>query len=642
MSKNRRYSNTGLRLRQGFLTLFAAFAACKRPAAAPPQLDVLPAPSSELGRDQALAHPEGYVLRIAADGAVSIDAKTEAGRFYAQQTVKQLGATQGPLELNDAPRFSWRGLHFDVARHFFPVSDIEHLLDLMALLKLNVFHWHLTDDQGWRLPIAKHPELTAGQQAYSRDDIVRVVAYAKERHITVVPEIDLPGHTRALLASHPELSCRGKPLAIPTTWGVFDDVLCAGNPDTYALVDDILEETAALFPGPYLHLGGDEVPTRRWDECPKCRALGVPDVQAYFLARAAAKVKSLGKRAIGWDEVLDHQAPGELVVMAWRNLDAGKRALAAKHDTILVPYELAYLDQPQSPYDDGAIRTEAIAAFEPPYDPHLLGVQANLWTEHVTTMKRAEAQLFPRLFAIADVAWSSAAARKANPLSGRLAHGRDLLDTAGVTSFVDPPLGLEPCKAFLDGGVLELRSPSGEIRYELSPDADVTRSSPRYEKPLAISSTTEISARVFLGAQASPIARGRIFVEPPLPALPDEPEAEWRYALFAGNFRALPDFELLSPLSTGTSKTLVPEGVPDYDWALRAERLMDVTQTRVHRFTVTSDDGARLYVDNRLVIDNDGLHGPRARSGEIALAHGVHRFRVEFFQRGGEYKLELR
>ncbi len=534
-----------------------------------------------------------------------------------------------PLGLTGTPRYAWRGLHFDVARHFFPVADIEHLLDLMALLKLNVFHWHLTDDQGWRLPVAKHPELTRNQEHYSRDEIRHLVDYARARGITIVPEIDMPGHMRALLAVHPELSCRGVQLPVPTTWGIFEDVLCAGNPKTYELVDDILDETAALFPGPYIHLGGDEVPTTRWDACPKCSALGIHP-QTHFLAHVTQKVRSLGRRPIAWDEVLDHQPPSDLVIMAWRSVHKIDAAIAAGHDVIIVPNQIFYLDRPQTPGVDENVRIEGIIAYEPPASPHVLGVEAALWTEHVSTRDRAERQLFPRLFAVADLAWSPPGPRRSD-----FSAARAVLDARGVASFIDPPQGLEPRRAFIDAGTVTLTALEKPITYQLGCSGPWLR----YSEPIAISQTTELCAR----AGNSDPARGLVVVEPPSPhvdAKPGPPGVHFQY--FEGTFTALPDFDRLgAPARSGTSATLIPDGVRETAWALRADGLFEAPTTRVYRFTLESDDGSRLTIDGRLVVDNDGLHAPLVRSGEIALEKGWHRARVEFFQKRGGYTLEL-
>lgn len=633
MSKNRRYSNTATALGHCFLTLFLA--ACPRKSPPPLAPKVIPAPATQLSRAQAFADPEGYSLRLDEGGQATIEASTDAGRFYGAQTQAQLAGMKGPLEINDAPRYRWRALHFDVARTFFPATDIERLLDLMAMLKLNVFHWHLTDDQGWRLPVKGHPELVT-PPGYSRGDIARVVAHAKSRHITVVPEIDMPGHMRALLASHPELSCRGKPLELPTAPGIYEDVLCAGNPDTYSLIDAVLEDVAAQFPGPWLHLGGDEVPTARWDECPKCRALGL-NPQTHFLAHVAAKVRSLGKRPVGWDEVLDHQAPSDLVVMAWRR----EAKVSPEHDTVLVPYDVMYLDRSQNPYEDALVTWEKIAAYAPPDHPRALGVEAALWTEYVPDLRRAEVALFPRLLAVADVAWSSPAARASNPFADRLGRGLDLLDSRHVSWFLGPPLGLEPRRAFIDGGSVVLGGTPGVIHYTLD-GSEPTRDSPRYEGPIAIDRSVEIVARSFLGDRASPLARGRVFIEPPLPAVAaDAGSPGVRYSYFEARFDLLPDFDTLVPTRSGVSSTLVPADVRAKEWALFAEGWFLAPAAGVFAFTLTSDDGSRLLVDGRTVIENDGLHVARARRGEVALAAGSHLFRIEFFQRGGGYRLEL-
>jgi hexosaminidase len=548
---------------------------------------------------------EGYTLAIDAKG-ITIVAADAAGAFYAARTLEQLPRPLPLQTIKDAPRFQWRGLHLDVARHFFPASDLKRLLDLMAQWKLNVFHWHLTDDQGFRLPVAKHPELTSTGPAYTAAEIHDVVAYAAARHITVVPEIDLPGHTRAVLAVHPELSCRKQPLPLPTTYGVFDDVLCIGNPDTYALVGDVIAAAEELFPGPYLHLGGDEVPPTRWRECPRCKSLHQSD----FLARVRPLVH---KRLIGWDEVLEQGAPKDMIIMAWRDGDPATKALVAGHPVILNPMRLTYLSEPY-------IRWEQIDAIDPPAG--LLGLQAAVWTEDLHTFSELEPILFPRLLAIADVAWGP---QKRPPLGPRLAEARRLL---AVAYDIEAPHGLDPQHAFIDAGTLTLTAPEmfsdAEIQYAL----DGGTPSQRYTGPISVTRTTDFTAQLVVGNRRGDIVRGRYVVAPPRPA----------------GACAAPRFtysEAGKRVRTGALTTLIPRGVRDFDWELAVTGTFKASADGVYRFDLKSDDGSRLFIGDELLIDNGGDHAPRLRSGEIALSAGCHPLKLDFTQHGGAYSLSL-
>jgi hexosaminidase len=576
------------------------------PALIPQPLDVVEGPrvfEGELGKTVTYARgmpPESYLLTVA-DGGVQVVASDRAGAFYADQTLAQLPRPLHEVAIRDAPRFAWRGLHLDVARHFFGVKDIERVLDLMAKWKLNVFHWHLTDDQGWRLPVAKHPELTSTGPAYTADEIRHLVAFAALRHITVVPEIDMPGHMRALLAVHPELSCRGKPLPLPTTYGVFEDVLCIGTPATYALVGDVLDTVEQLFPGPYLHLGGDEAPTARWREHAKDKGL----TQRDFLKKVLARVH---KRVIGWDEVLEQDAPKDVIVMRWRSSEP-----VAGHEFVMNPLSLTYLSEP-------SIRWEDIAAWEPP--PGALGVQAAMWTEDVHDMSELEPLLFPRLLALADVAWSQTRA----PLGPRLAAARAQL--VGVAYDIEAPHGLEPQRAFVDGGVLTLTRPDmfpdAEIRYSVDGGAP----SLKYERPISVMKTTDFVAQLFVDGRSGHVARGRYVVEP----------ARAPGGCRNARFRYFEDGKLVRE---GAVTTLVPAGVRAQNWSLSVSGSFTASATGIYRFDLTSDDGSQLFIGDALLIDNGGDHAPRLRSGEIALQKGCHPLRLEMTQHGGAYTLSL-
>lgn len=411
---------------------------------------------------------EGYRLRIT-PFAASLEAARPAGLFYGVQTLRQLlmansTAPAGPplslpcLQIVDKPRFPWRGFMLDCCRHFFSKEFIKKCLDEMALFKLNRFHWHLTDDQAWRIEIKEYPELAAkwgaaGGGYFSHDDIREIVAYAAERFITVIPEIEMPGHATAALAVFPHLSCTGGPFARMPQWGVFADVFCAGNEETFAFLATVLDEVAGLFPGPWVHVGGDECPKSRWRACPKCQARiaaeglkGEAELQGWFILRMEAHLRARGKRLIGWDEILEGGLAPQAAVMSWRGMEGGIAAARQGHDVVMAPTTSNYLDYYQGdprfepPAIGGFVPLEKIHDFEPvPAEltaeeaRHVLGGQANLWTEYIATPEHASYMMWPRLGALAEAVWSHRAAKDWNSFLARLGALRPGLRAAGMT-----------------------------------------------------------------------------------------------------------------------------------------------------------------------------------------------------------------
>jgi hexosaminidase len=390
---------------------------------------------------------EGYRMQVDRD-KVLITSNDVDGVFYGIQTLLQLfeiqflnEASEGlvipAIQLWDEPRFSYRGMHLDVARHFFDVEFIKHYLDLMAYYKFNTFHWHLTEDQGWRIEIKKYPKLTEvgawrteadGRRYggfYTQEDINEIVAYAKKLHITIIPEIEMPGHSRAALAAYPELSCTGEKLEIPNNWGVFKDIYCAGNDQTFEFIEDVLDEVIALFPGSYIHIGGDEAPKDRWEVCSKCQARikkeGLKDeheLQSYFIKRIDKYLTSKGKKLIGWDEILEGGLAENATVMSWRGMDGGIAAARQGNPVVMTPGTHCYFDHYQA---DRAFEPKAIGGytslkkvyeFEPvPEDLFteqkdlILGAQGNVWTEYMHTTDHVEYMILPRMLALSEVLW---------------------------------------------------------------------------------------------------------------------------------------------------------------------------------------------------------------------------------------------
>lgn len=408
---------------------------------------------------------EGYQL-IVSPRFIHIKANTSKGFFYGVQSIYQLlppsiYSTQKLLqpaiwkvpccEITDTPRFSYRGMHLDVGRHFFGVDFIKKYIDLLAMHKLNTFHWHLTEDQGWRIEIKKYPNLTKtgafrketlighyGDKPhkfdgkpyggfYTQEQIKEVVAYAKTKYVTIVPEIEMPGHALAALAAYPELACTDGPFDVGTIWGIYDDVFCPEE-KTFEFLENVLTEVCALFPGKYIHIGGDECPKKRWEESEFCQQLmkknGLKDeheLQSYFITRIDKFLTSKGKKMIGWDEILEGGLSPNATVMSWRGTEGGIAAAKLQHDVIMTPTDFCYFDYYQGdPATEplaigGYLTLETVYNYDPmPADltteeqKYILGAQGNLWTEYIPTPDKAEYMAFPRGAAIAETTWTQA------------------------------------------------------------------------------------------------------------------------------------------------------------------------------------------------------------------------------------------
>jgi len=431
-----------------------------------------------LTKDSTITHGEGYLLE-SNKGYIKITATTRTGMFYGMISVLQLmqpsmegeGAFTVPAcNIKDEPRFPWRGMHLDVCRHFFGKEFIKKYIDMLALHKMNTFHWHLTEDQGWRIEIKKYPKLTEigawrngsmiGRYSdhqfdtiryggyYSQDDIREIVKYAASRHVTIIPEIEMPGHSLAALASYPELSCTGGPFEVSKEWGVFEDVYCAGNENTFKFMEDVLTEVCALFPGKYIHIGGDECPKERWKTCPKCQKRikdeGLKDeheLQSYFIKRIETFLNSKGKQIIGWDEILEGGLAPNAAVMSWRGEQGGIDAAIQQHNVVMSPGTHCYFDHYQG---DPELEPLAIGGFTTvekvySYDPvpealddslskYIMGAQGNVWTEYILDEKHVEYMALPRMSALAEVLWSPKEKRNLGDFTKRLLGNLSLLD----------------------------------------------------------------------------------------------------------------------------------------------------------------------------------------------------------------------
>ncbi|HTR99512.1 MAG TPA: family 20 glycosylhydrolase [Bacteroidota bacterium] len=606
---------------------------------------------------------EGYNLQVSPRG-ILISAQAPAGAFYAMQTLFQLmppelaygtpvqgvvWAVPGVL-IDDAPRFSWRGMHLDVGRHFFGKKFVEEYIDLLSRYKFNVFHWHLTDDQGWRIEIKKYPRLTSvgswrketlgdGQPEggyYTQDEIREVVAYARERFITIVPEIEMPGHSTAALAAYPELSCTGGPFDVQTKWRVFEDVYCAGNDKTFEFLDDVLTEVMALFPGPYIHIGGDECPKTRWKVCPKCqariRAENLADeheLQSYFVKRIEKFLNAHGRRLVGWDEILEGGLAPNATVMSWRGIDGGVKAAASGHDVVMTPTSNCYFDYTQGvtgePWSVGAyLPLEKVYAYEPvppgltpDQARHILGAQGNVWTEWIAGVHDVEYMAFPRACAMSEVDWTPAGKKDFRDFSARMAGQYARFVAGGVNARIPAPTGFEGNALFTHDTTLAIASqvPGSVMRYTLD-GTEPTAASPEVTAPVVLRASTTVKARTFLPSGGTSVVPFGVFsrIDPAVNGVTYSivrrraPADTIRGATYVMSLDSLP--------------------LPPDSATVTLDALVDLAAPGVYTFTIAQGDSVSLAVDAFPAVNNRAPDWWDLPATRYALGRGAHRLRV--------------
>ncbi len=432
---------------------------------------------------------EGYAINITNKGII-VRGKTAAGVFYGCQTLRKtmpaLKNADGTaviempaVAITDEPRFEYRGMHLDCSRHFYKASFVKQYIDMIALHNMNRFHWHLTDDQGWRFAVDKYPKLAtiASQRNgtmlgrcpnvidhtpyggyYTDEEIKDIIKYAADRYITIIPEVDMPGHMMAVLAAYPELGCTGGPYETAMRWGIFEDILCAGNPKSYEFLEAVLDKVCDLFPSRYIHIGGDEAPRTRWEKCPKCQAIIAKEgivakdghskealLQGYLTHKVQAYLEAKGRRIIGWDELLGCDVDTTATIMSWRGSEPGAKGAKLGHDVIMTPMPHCYFDF----YQTKDIRNEPVAignfldvakvyAMQPVADglspeaaKHIIGVQANVWTEYITCPEYVEYMILPRMAALAEVQWMPESQKNFDAFKKRITSFRSIYDHYG-------------------------------------------------------------------------------------------------------------------------------------------------------------------------------------------------------------------
>jgi hexosaminidase len=669
------------------------------------QFTVTPAKESadlnfiEFKTDSSL-EPEAYEL-IVTDKSISIAASNQSGFFYGVQTLRQMLSEKienrdksvaswsvPAVTISDKPRYSWRGMHLDVSRHLFSKEFLKSFIDRLALYKFNKFHLHLTDDQGWRVEIKKYPELTTKgawrlfndqdlvciENAkenpdfalptefmkdtpegkvyggfYTQDDIRELVQYAADRSITIVPEIDMPGHMKAVLNSYPELSC-----VDGTGWGkIFSIPLCPCEEGTYEFAENILTEIAELFPGEYVHIGGDEVDKTTWAQSDACKALikkeklkNVDELQSYFIRRMEKFLLTKNKKMIGWDEVLDGGVDSTTNIMYWRGWvpDAPLKAARNNNDVIMSPTSHCYFD-----YLPDNTTLEKMYGFNPVPENlsgkdanRIVGVQANIWTEWIPTVSRLDYMTMPRMLALSEVGWAKSTSY--NEFNARVSDHYRRMDELKINYRLPDLPQLRENVVFTDKETLTLETPVAvtEIRYTTD-GSTPTASSSLYKEPIAIESSTTFKVLTLgVGGRSGNVYTLKYDKQTYSPAVaPTFNGIKCRY--FEGNsFSSVKDTIKAKFIKEALVNGItIPSFCREESYALNFTTYIEVPEDGIYTFYQASDDGAVLTVDDRIVIDHDGFKGSNEVRGQIALQKGSHRVHLSYFEAGGGNRVSL-
>ncbi len=643
--------------------------------------------------------PGGYQLSVEKD-RVGILASDQAGRFYALQSLMQLLPVAGKgklivpaVTIKDEPRFGYRGMHLDVGRHFMPVEFVKKYIDLMSQYKFNYFHWHLTEDQGWRVEIKKYPKLTeigskrpesvlgrnlqpyVGDNTpvegfYTQDQIRDIVAYAKARFITIIPEIDLPGHSSAALAAYPELGCKDNyNYKVQTTWGIFKEVYCP-TPKTFQFLDDVLGELIDLFPDtPYIHIGGDEVLKDHWKESPQVKELmereglkDVNEVQSYIIHRVEKFINSRGKKIIGWDEILEGGIAPNATVMSWRGIRGGIEAAKARHDVIMTPTDFAYFDFGQGdptyePINIGNyLPLEKVYSFDPvPREllvdeaKHILGGQGNVWTEYMQNPEKVEYMAFPRVLALSEALWTRPEYKDYVDFSRRLTAQLPRLEKQDVNFRIPEPVGLKNMVLGSDQTAVVTLTPTvGRIYYTIDGTVPDEKSAV-YEKPIEIAvkpnQRVDLKTIVMLpSGRKSSVYGATLLGRDYLPAVELTEK------------RAGATYGFLVPAKDGSAEPLIMSGETKTSgfqqfaktadlkspFAVTFDGYANAPADGIYEIQIDSTWDATILIDGEKVIDDSGTKDRKTSSAVIPLKTGFHKISLRYNHRGGDATFRVR
>jgi hexosaminidase len=640
---------------------------------------------------------EGYRLSSGPE-SLSIVAKEPAGLFYGVQTLRQLLPAKSysksvkkgvawkvpGCEITDKPRFGWRGMHLDESRHFFGSKFVKEYIDWLAMHKMNVFHWHLTDDGGWRIEIKKYPKLTdigAWREVqgvewsyqglkfpgksngkavyggfYTQDEIKEIVRYAADRFVTVVPEIEMPGHSTEAVAAYPEvLTCTPTPEFLKgyvARWGADHPMMiCAGSEKATDFFKDVLTEVMALFPSKFIHIGGDEVPKDLWAECTTCKERiareGLTDthaLQSSFIKRFDTFLASKGRRLIGWDEILEGGLAPGAAVMSWRGIAGGIEAAKAGHDVVMSPTSHCYFDYPYA-----TTSTKHVYGYEPVPGElsaqeavRVLGAQANIWTEWLSTEEEVESMMFPRAAALSEAVWTKVEKRDWDQFVRRLATHYERLDHLGISYYVEAPTPKTDLVLLQNAQPVEFERstiPDAKIRFTVD-GSEPKLTSPEYQGAVRLNRPGTIRAATFRpSGTRSDFVSVRV-----VSILPDaRPKIQGiDRKVIEGIFAKCPDPSAFDQVAA--KNVLLPvldEFVGRDNFAAFFEGYLRVPEEGDYTFYLGSDDGSKLWLGDNLVVDNDGLHGFEEKRLRVRLPEGDIPFRIVMFEQGGAESLRF-
>jgi len=646
--------------------------------------------------EKAELEKEAYELTVNSNSIV-ITASSGEGWFYGVQTLRQLlppqieskTAIDSPwmvpaVTIADKPRFGWRGMEMDFSRHFFTIDEVKEFMDYMALYKLNTYHMHLTDDQGWRIEIKEYPLLTEkgawriesshdreciekakenetfkiaeknyhqidGQRMYggffTQEQIKEIVAYAADRYITVIPEIDMPGHFKAAIDNYPYLACKGE-----AGWGeTFSIPACLGKEETYEFIENILSEVAELFPSPYIHIGGDEVNISEWKQCPKCQKTisthklkDEHELQAHFNRNLESFLHTKGKRLLGWDEIVEGGLTEDATMMWWRNWAPEARYKAADNgnDMIICPDFEYYFD-----FTNEATPLEKVYNYEPvPEDftaaqeKHVLGVQANLWSELIPNFQRLQLQTFPRMLALAETAWQPKGQKNFDGFLEKVQQHYKRMDVMGIHYYIPPINGMNKTYAFVDSiqVALDIDLKDAKIYYTLDGTQPTEKSIP-YTGAFWAKESAKMLARAYNGRIWGDVYEAKIDRQQWRSAEEVTPNtAGFQRWAVKNQFKVVE--ELKAP-AKATFKTVATADMGEYKGQEHISMVFNgyfkADTQGIYEFSTTSDDGSLLYIGDTLVVDNGGNHAAQKRAGMIALNPGYHKLTLVFHQGSG-------
>ncbi len=616
---------------------------------------------------------EGYALAVR-PSSVKINAGTIRGLYYGIQSLLQLLPAEVVserknttvdwlipcVEIQDSPRFVWRGMHLDVCRHFLPVESIKKHLDMMAMYKLNTFHWHLTEDQAWRIEIKKYPLLTeVGSRRiegegiehsgfYTQQQIREIVEYAAERHINIVPEIEMPGHALAALSGYPEYSCTGGPFSPRIVWGVEEDVFCAGKEETFRFIEDVISEVVALFPYEYFHIGGDECPKDRWKMCPLCqkrmtdeKLKNEHELQSYFVKRVEKILLAHNRKMIGWDEILEGGIAPSATIMSWRGEQGGIEAASMGHDAVMTPGSHCYLDHYQgSPKVEpvaigGYTLLEKVYGYEPvpaSLSPdkahHILGTQGNVWAEYMYSPTMNEYFIYPRILALAEVGWTKPERKNFTSFLSRLDNHHVRMDLLGINYHIPLPEGPSNFEAFVDSAVIAF-STTRQIDIVYTTNGTMPHSkSLKYSKPLIFKKNTVLNVATLLKTgKMSRVRTITIEKQDYREGLKElNPQKGISVTIARGTFLKIKDLDTVQTWADTIFLNDINELHKLFDYkqpsAAFVTGYIQVPENHVYRFSTNAD---RFYIHDRLLISNEKEVKKHSRNdATIALGAGIH------------------